>query len=74
MTLNLYEMGQEGHQVGLDNADKQKTTRGQIKTALALTGIAELKSNRERIAIEVMKLAKNRHDELLKGAVEEDQP
>ena len=50
------------------NSDKQKKTRSEIKTALTLTGIAELKQNRERIAIEIMKLAKNRHDELLKGA------
>jgi len=50
------------------NSDKQKKTRSEIKTALTLTGIAELKENRERIAIEIMKLAKNRHDELLKGA------
>ena len=49
------------------NSDKQKKTRSEIKTALTLTGITELKQNRERIAIEVMKLAKNRHDELLKG-------
>ncbi|MCP4996084.1 MAG: type I restriction endonuclease subunit R, partial [Gammaproteobacteria bacterium] len=51
-----------------NNSDKQKKTRSEIKTALTLTGIAELKTNRERIAIEIMKLAKNRHDELLKGA------
>ncbi|MDD5266864.1 MAG: HsdR family type I site-specific deoxyribonuclease [Methylococcales bacterium] len=50
------------------NSDKQKKTRSEIKTALTLTGITELKQNRERIAIEIMKLAKNRHDELLKGA------
>jgi len=50
------------------NSDKQKKTRSEIKTALTLTGIPELKEKRERIAIEVMKLAKNRHDELLKGA------
>lgn len=50
------------------NSDKQKKTRSEIKTALTLTDISELKTNRERIAIEVMKLAKNRHDELLKGA------
>jgi len=49
------------------NSDKQKRTRSQIKTALTLTGIAELKGNRERVAVEIMKLAKNRHDELLKG-------
>ena len=50
------------------NADKQKKTRSEIKTALTLTGISELKVNRERIAVEVMNLAKNRHDELLQGA------
>jgi type I restriction enzyme, R subunit len=48
-----------------NNSDKQKRTRSEIKTALTLTGIAELKANRERIAIEIMKLAKNRHNELL---------
>ena len=57
-----------------NNADKQKATRGKIKTALTLTEIAELKVNRERIAIEIMKLAKNRHVELLKGAEGENQP
>ncbi|HEB57362.1 MAG TPA: type I restriction endonuclease subunit R [Gammaproteobacteria bacterium] len=51
-----------------NNSDKQKKTRSEIKTALTLTGIDELKTNRERIAIEIMKLARNRHDELLKGA------
>ena len=51
-----------------NNSDKQKKTRSEVKTALTLTGIAELKINRERVAIEIMKLAKNRHDELLKGA------
>lgn len=50
-----------------NNSDKQKRTRSEIKTALTLTGITELKTNRERIAIEIMKLAKNRHNELLKG-------
>ncbi|WP_028585015.1 type I restriction endonuclease subunit R [Desulfogranum mediterraneum] len=50
-----------------NNSDKQKQTRSKIKTALTLTGIAQLKENRERVAVEVMKLAKNRHDELLNG-------
>ncbi len=50
------------------NSDKQKKTRSEIKTALTLTGVIELKTHRERLAIEIMKLAKNRHDELLKGA------
>ncbi|OIO70881.1 MAG: type I restriction endonuclease subunit R [Zetaproteobacteria bacterium CG_4_9_14_3_um_filter_49_83] len=54
-----------------NNADKQKKTRSEIKTALTLTGIAELKLNRERIAVEIMKLARNRHDDLLKGLTEE---
>lgn len=49
------------------NSDKQKRVRSEIKTALTLTGIDELKLNRERIAVEIMKLAKNRHDELMKG-------
>jgi type I restriction enzyme R subunit len=49
------------------NGDKQKKTRSDIKTALMLTGINELKENRERVAVEIMKLAKTRHDELLKG-------
>ena len=48
------------------NNDKQKKTRSEIKTALTLSGIAELKRDRERIAIEIMKLAKNRHGELLR--------
>lgn len=48
-----------------NNADKQKKARSQVKTALTLTGIPELKNNRERIAVEIMKLAKNRHSELI---------
>jgi type I restriction enzyme R subunit len=48
------------------NADKQKNTRSQIKTALTLTEIPELKQKRERIAVEIMKLAKNRHGALLR--------
>jgi type I restriction enzyme, R subunit len=48
------------------NSDKQKKTRSDIKTALTLAGIAELKDKRERVAVEIMKLAKNRHDDLLK--------
>ncbi|MFM2073883.1 MAG: hypothetical protein RJB34_188 [Pseudomonadota bacterium] len=47
------------------NPDKQKRVRGLIKTEIAKTGIEELKLNRERVAVEVMKLAKNRHDELV---------
>ena len=46
------------------NPDKQKRLRGLIKTAIAKAGIEELKQNRERVAVEIMKLAKNRHGEL----------
>ena len=47
------------------NADKQKRVRGTIKTEIAKAGIEELKVNRERVTVEVMKLAKNRHDALM---------
>ena len=47
------------------NADKQKRVRGAIKTEIAKTDIQELKTHRERVTVEVMKLAKNRHDALI---------
>ena len=50
-----------------NNSDKQKRSRSKIKQALMQTGIAELKEKRERVAVEIMKLAKNRHDQLLEG-------
>ena len=49
------------------NPDKQKRVRGLIKNEIGKTSIEELKVNRERVAVEVMKLAKNRHDELLRA-------
>lgn len=49
------------------NPDKQKRVRGLLKTEITKNGIAELKLNRERVVIEIMKLAKNRHDELTRG-------
>jgi type I restriction enzyme, R subunit len=48
--------------------DKQKRLRGDIKTTIGRAKIEALVSQRERVAVEVMKLAKNRHDELLKAA------
>jgi type I restriction enzyme R subunit len=45
--------------------DKQKRLRGQIKLALGKTDMANLKDQRERVAVEVMKLARSRHDALL---------
>lgn len=52
------------------NSDKQKKTRSEIKTALTLSEIQELKGNRERIAIEIMKLAKNRHGKILSSELD----
>jgi len=48
------------------NPDKQKRVRGLIKTEISKTDIEELKQNRERITVEIMKLAKNRHDDLIR--------
>ncbi len=48
--------------------DKQKRLRGEIKTTIVRAKIDSLLSQRERAAVEVMKLAKNRHDKLLKAA------
>jgi type I restriction enzyme R subunit len=50
------------------NPDKQKRLRGLIKTEITKTGIEELKTSRERVAVEVLRLAKNRHDELVRAA------
>jgi type I restriction enzyme R subunit len=47
--------------------DKQKRLRGDIKSAIGKTTLTALKAQRERVAVEVMKLAKNRHDELLRA-------
>lgn len=49
------------------NPDKQKRARGLIKTEITKAGIEELKQNRERVAIEIMKLAKNRHSALIRS-------
>lgn len=53
-----------------NNPDKQKRLRSELKRALMLSKIEALKEKRERVAVEVMRLAKNRHTELLKGASE----
>jgi type I restriction enzyme R subunit len=50
------------------NPDKQKRIRGLIKTEIAKSGIEELKHNREYVAVEIMKLAKNRHEELKRNS------
>lgn len=48
------------------NPDKQKRVRSLIKTEITKTGIEKLKTNRERVALEIMKLAKNRHNTLVR--------
>ena len=48
--------------------DKQKRLRGQIKTTIGRAKIDALLAKRERVAVEMMKLAKNRHEELLNAA------
>ena len=48
------------------NPDKQKRVRSLIKTEITKTGIEKLKTHRERVALEIMKLAKNRHDTLVR--------
>ena len=50
------------------NPDKQKRLRGEIKAAIGKTQLGNLKLRRERVAVEVMRLARNRHDELLRAA------
>jgi type I restriction enzyme R subunit len=50
-----------------NNPAEQKRLRGELNTALLMADIPEVTSNFERLAVEIMKLAKNRHDELLKG-------
>ena len=54
------------------NPDKQKRLRGLIKTEITKTGVEELKTHQERVAVEIMRLAKHRHVELLRGAHEAD--
>jgi len=49
------------------STDKQKRLRGEIKTAIGRAGLEVPIAKRERLAVEAMKLAKNRHDELLKA-------
>lgn len=48
--------------------DKQKRLRGDIKNTIGRAKIDTLLAQRERVAVEVMKLAKNRHDDLLRAA------
>jgi len=50
-----------------NNPSEQKRLRGELNTALLMADIPEVTACFERLAVEIMKLAKNRHEELLKG-------
>jgi type I restriction enzyme R subunit len=50
-----------------NNPAEQKRLRGELNKILLMADIPEITASFERIAVEIMKLAKNRHDELLKG-------
>ncbi len=49
-----------------NNPAEQKRLRGELNTALLMADITEVTTNFERLSVEIMKLAKNRHEELLK--------
>lgn len=49
-----------------NNPAEQKRLRGELNKALLLADIPEVSAIYERLAVEIMKLAKNRHDELLR--------
>ncbi|OGT08784.1 MAG: deoxyribonuclease HsdR [Gallionellales bacterium RIFCSPHIGHO2_02_FULL_57_16] len=66
---NIVELLQET--IGIidfwNNPSEQKRLRGELNAALLMADIPEVTASFERLAVEIMKLAKNRHDELLKG-------
>jgi len=49
-----------------NKAGEQKRLRGLLTDTLLFSGIQPIIDQRERLAVEVLKLAKNRHEELLK--------
>jgi type I restriction enzyme R subunit len=49
-----------------NKAGEQKRLRGRLSDAMLFSGIQPISDQRERLAVEVLKLAKNRHQELLK--------
>ena len=51
-----------------NNPAEQKRLRGELADVLLLAEIEEITDNFERLSVEIMKLAKNRHSELLKDA------
>ena len=65
---NIVELLQET--IGIidfwNNPAEQKRLRGELNKILLMADIPEVTTSFERLAVEIMKLAKNRHDELLK--------
>ncbi len=66
---NIVELLQET--IGIidfwSNPAEQKHLRGELNKILLMADIPEVTARFERLAVEIMKLAKNRHEELLKG-------
>ncbi len=66
---NIVELLQET--IGIidfwNNPAEQKHLRGELNKILLMADIPDVTAGFERLAVEVMKLAKNRHEELLKG-------
>ena len=67
MMRNIVELLQET--IGIidfwNNPSEQKRLRGELNKVLLLADIQEVTASYDRLAIEVMKLAKNRHEALL---------
>ena len=49
-----------------NKSGEQKRVRGMLTDAMLFSGIQSIIDQRERLAVEILKLAKNRHQELLK--------
>lgn len=49
------------------NPAEQKRLRGELNKILLMADIPQVTDSFERLAVEIMKLARNRHEELLKG-------
>lgn len=68
LMMNIVELLQET--IGIidfwSNPAEQRRLRGELNKILLMADIPQVTASFERLAVEIMKLAKNRHDELLK--------
>jgi type I restriction enzyme R subunit len=48
-----------------ENSEEQRKLRGVLTDALLMADIPEFADNSERLAVEILKLAKNRHDQIM---------